>query len=359
LIFTAKPLNQKMYTELMRAGRSFRNWKYFLNLIPVILVIFGNLSGGWYTLLNFSFSFIALGIAEVLLPEDHRNDDWADDTLPDILMGLSVSGQILAISSLIYGISAGIIHDHWVISAALSTGGSSGTLAIVVAHELIHRKHKVWNFAGRFLLFSVFNPYFYIHHLRIHHKYVGTDQDPVTAKFGENYYHFVLRSIGGQFKQSMQIEKQRCVFKKQAPYGFNNYMVSCISGYLGLLIICGSFLGWEVSAAVLLQAIFANLLLEYTNYIEHYGLSRMDNERVNEKHSWQSDKLISRFLLIDLSRHSDHHFHAAKPFNQLLSYPESPVLPGGYASMLLPALIPPLWFKLVNKRIPEGLQQNP
>ena len=109
----------------------------------------------------------------------------------------------------------------------------------------------------------------------------------------------------------------------------------------------------------ILAGIVGFLFLESVNYIEHYGLSRMDNERVNEKHSWQSDKLISRFLLIDLSRHSDHHFHAAKPFNQLLSYPESPVLPGGYASMMLPAMIPPLWFKLVNKRIPEHLSKRP
>ncbi len=348
-----------MNTEVKRPGRSFRNWKYFLNLIPVVLVIFGNLSGGWFTLLNFTFSFIVLGIAEILLPEDHRNDDWTDDKLPDILMILSLAGQILAISSLIYGISTGIIHDHWLITAALSTGGSSGTLAIVVAHELIHRKHRIWNFAGRFLLFTVFNPYFYIHHLRIHHKYVGTDQDPVTAKFGENYYHFAVRSIGGQLKQSMQMEKQRCITKKRAPYGLNNYMISCISGYLATTVFIGIFWGLEVLVAILIQAVFANLLLEYTNYIEHYGLSRMDNERVNEKHSWQSDKLISRFLLIDLSRHSDHHFHAAKPFNQLLSYPESPVLPGGYASMILPALIPPLWFKLVDKRIPEGFRQTP
>jgi len=347
-----------MFTEVKRTGRSFRNWKYFLNLIPVILVIFGNLTGGWFTLLNFTFSFIILGIAEILLPEDHTNDDWTEDKLPDILMILSLSGQILAISSLIYGISTNIIQDQWIIAAALSTGGSSGTLAIVVAHELIHRKHKIWNFAGRFLLFTVFNPYFYIHHLRIHHKYVGTNQDPVTARFGENYYHFVVRSIHGQFKQSMQMEKLRCKAKNKSPYGLNNYMLSCISGYIVIMIFCLIFWGWEVSAAVLLQAIFANLLLEYTNYIEHYGLSRMDNERVNEKHSWQSDKLISRFLLIDLSRHSDHHFHASKPFNQLLSYPESPVLPGGYASMMIPALIPPLWFMLVDKRIPIVLSQK-
>ena len=121
-------------------------------------------------------------------------------------------------------------------------------------------------------------------------------------------------------------------------------------GYIVVLTLTGILAGWAVSMALLVQAFFANLLLEYTNYIEHYGLSRNDNERVNEMHSWQSDKVISRFFLIDLSRHSDHHFHAAKPFNKLVSYPESPVLPGGYSSMLLPALIPPLWFSLVNNR---------
>lgn len=347
-----------MNTEIKRTKRSYRNYKYFFNLIPVILVVFGNLSGGWFTLLNFTFSIVFLGIAEILLPEDHTNDDWVKDELPDILMFLSVIGQISAILSLIYGIFTGIISGPWIFAAAISTGTSSGTLAIVIAHELIHRKHKVWNFAGRFLLFTAFNPYFYIHHLRIHHKYVGTNQDPVSANFGETYYHFVFRSIGGQFKQSMQMEKQRCLAKHLSPNGLNNYLISCISGYLVFLLFCGIFLSWEVSLALLLQAIFANLLLEYTNYIEHYGLIRLDNERVNETSSWQSDKLISRFMLIDLSRHSDHHFHAAKPFNQLVSHPESPVLPGGYASMILPALIPPLWFKLVNKRIPKQFSQN-
>lgn len=293
-------------------GRSFRNWKYFLNLIPIILTIYGNLTGGWLTLLNFIFSFVLLGIAEIILPEDRTNDDIVEDNLPDILMSLSLAAQIFALLSLIYGISSGLISAYWIIAAAISTGASSGTLAIVVAHELIHRKNKVWNFAGRFLLFSVFNPYFYIHHLRIHHKFVGTGTDPVTARYGESYYHYVVRSISGQLKQSAQLEKLRC-----ASNGFS--------------------------------------VFGYHNYIEHYGLSRPENERVNERHSWQSDKVISRFLLIDLSRHSDHHFHASKPFNQLASYPESPVLPGGYASMLLPALIPPLWFSLVNKRIPADL----
>ena len=347
-----------MNIEITNKKRSFRNWKYFLNLFPILIVIYGNMNGGWFSLLNFIFTFAVLGIAEIILPEDRTNDDVVDDELPEILMFLSVLAQFLSILSLIYGIYTGTIKDYWIIAAAISTGTASGTLAIVVAHELIHRKNKIWNFAGRFLLFTVLNPYFYIHHLRIHHKYVGTDSDPVTAKFGENYYHYLIRSIAGQLKQSFQLEKQRCLARGKSAFGLNNYMLSCLAGYIAVLIGIGILAGWEVSMALLVQAFFANLLLEYTNYIEHYGLSRNDNERVNEMHSWQSNKLISRFFLIDLSRHSDHHFHAAKPFNKLVSYPESPVLPGGYASMLLQALIPPLWFKLVNLRIknPQSLR---
>ncbi|WP_051189776.1 alkane 1-monooxygenase [Daejeonella oryzae] len=336
----------------MNKTGSFRNWKYFFILFPVVLLVFGNLMGGWYTLINFIFSFVGLGIAELILPEDKSNDDISEDNLPDVLLILCVVAQIVSISSLVFGIASGRITGFYLFSAALSTGSSSGTLAIVVAHELIHHKEKWWNFLGRFLLFSVFNPYFYVHHLKIHHKHVGTDADPVTARYGETYYHYLVRSIAGQVKQSLQSEKQRCNKKGYLPYGFHNYFIACLAGYSAFLLFIGIFFGFEVSTALILQAVFANLLLEYTNYIEHYGLSRLSKERVNEQHSWQSDKVISRFFLIDLSRHADHHYHASKPFNQLLSHANSPVLPGGYASMFLPALIPPLWFKLVNNRIP-------
>lgn len=343
-----------MTTESFITGNkhSYRNWKYFFILIPVCLVIYGNLTGGWFTLANFIFSFIILGMAEIILAEDRSNDDITDDRLPDLLLGLAVIAQALSIFSLIYGIHTGSIRGYWIFAASLSTGTSSGTLAIVVAHELIHRKAKFWNLAGRFLLFTVFNPYFYIHHLRIHHKYVGTSSDPVTARIGESYYHYVVRSISQQVRQAFALEKKRCVKNGDSVFGFHNYVALSVTGYLVVILFCIYFFGIWVALALINQALIANLLLEYTNYIEHYGLSREDNERVNETHSWQSDKVISRFFLIDLSRHADHHFHASKPFNELLSHEKSPVLPGGYASLFLPVLIPPLWFRLVNKRIP-------
>ncbi len=344
-------MESNMYNQKL----SLRNWKYFLSLIPAILVVFGNLTGGWFTLSNFLFSFVILALSELILPEDKRNDDSVEDHLPEVLLFLSVIAQVISISSLIYGINSGIISGYWIFAAALSTGTSSGTIAIVVAHELIHRKEKVWNFAGRFLLFSVFNPYFYVHHLRIHHKHVGTFNDPVTARKNETYYHYLWRSVTGQLIQSFEIESKRCEKLGRSKFSLHNYMIACFAGYIMLLVASAFLFGWQVVAALIMQAYFANSLLEYTNYIEHYGLSRAENQRVNETHSWQSDKFISRFFLIDLSRHADHHFHAAKPFHQLLSHSKSPVMPGGYASMFLPALIPPLWFALVNKKIPKEI----
>ncbi|MFM6954216.1 MAG: alkane 1-monooxygenase [Sphingobacteriaceae bacterium] len=332
---------------------SFRNWKYFINLLPVAFVLWGNLHGGWYSLGNFAFTFVVLALGELLLPEDKSNINGEDNLLPDLLLVLVVVGQVLALASLIYGVYVHTLSGYWIAAAALSTGTAAGSMGIIAAHELIHRKAKFWNFLGRFLLFTVLNPYFYVHHLRIHHKSVGTAADPVSALKGETLYAFALRSIHGQLLQSLALEKNRCEKAGNWGYGLHNYVVAVYVGATLFLGVLWYFFGFWVTAAYLLQASIADLLLEYTNYIEHYGLRRAEKERVNELHSWQSDKVVSRYFLIDLSRHSDHHFHAAKPFNTLLTHEKSPVLPGGYASMFVPALIPPLWFSLVDKNIPS------
>ena len=92
-----------MNSEITAKKVSFRNWKYFLNLFPILLIIYGNINGGWFSLLNFIFTFVVLGIAEIILPEDQTNDDVVEDQLPEILMFLSVFAQFVSIFSLIYG----------------------------------------------------------------------------------------------------------------------------------------------------------------------------------------------------------------------------------------------------------------
>jgi alkane 1-monooxygenase len=104
------------------------------------------------------------------------------------------------------------------------------------------------------------------------------------------------------------------------------------------------------------QSFFAFTLLELVDYIEHYGIVRKPTadgryERVNPLHSWNANHLVSNFFLFQLQRHSDHHAHAIKRYQVLDHLDESPQLPFGYPTMILMALIPPLWFTLMDKKL--------
>ncbi|MBT8394792.1 MAG: fatty acid desaturase, partial [Bacteroidia bacterium] len=109
-----------------------------------------------------------------------------------------------------------------------------------------------------------------------------------------------------------------------------------------------------------LVAIVGFTLLETVNYIEHYGLLRLKTksgryERVKEIHSWNSNHIIGRIVLYELTRHSDHHYKASKKYQILDCHQESPQMPYGYPTSMVISLIPPLWFKLMNKRIPQEM----
>lgn len=124
-----------------------------------------------------------------------------------------------------------------------------------------------------------------------------------------------------------------------------------------LLLIAGVYyaFGIQVLIAFLGAATLGIVLLETVNYIEHYGLLRkMKNgryEAVRHQHSWNSDHPVGRTLLFNLSRHSDHHYNGSKKYQVLRSHPSSPKMPTGYPGMMLLALLPPLWFKVMNARL--------
>ena len=324
-----------------------RNLNYLWSLLPGIVVIAGNSLGGYWTFSNLVFTLGFLGILEWFMPENKSNSNSENSVIPDSILFTHVIMQVLCLASLFYYLSIGTISGIAIIGAALSTGVHSGTSAIVVAHEMIHRKNKIYQFCGKLLLFSAGNIYFFIEHLRVHHKWVGTEKDPATAKRGESVYRFFYRSMFGQISSAWNLENARLKVDNQTKIG--NAVL--IDGLLQFTLMCLLliFFGKIGLAVYLLQVLIANFLLEYTNYIEHYGLSRNENERVREDLSWQTDKVISRFFLIDLSRHSDHHYYASKPYHKLNTHEKSPVLPGGYASAIYLALVPPLWFKVVHK----------
>ncbi|MFM7176562.1 MAG: alkane 1-monooxygenase [Bacteroidota bacterium] len=325
-----------------------RNYKYAWSLLPAILVLVGNILGGWWVALNAAFVFLFLTLLEFFLPDDVSNEQDSNAWFPDVLLFIHAALQTLCIASLLWTLHANEYSLVQYFLLALSVGANSGASAIVIAHELIHRKNRWYRLVGSYLLFTAGNIYFYVDHLKVHHKHVGTDEDPATARKGETVYGFFKRSIIGQIASAWQVEKHRLTASNRSQFSMSNYLVASLFLFSVLLLAIFFWLGWLGVAVYMLQVFFANFLLEYTNYIEHYGLTRKPNERVTEHHSWQTDKVLSRFFLIDLSRHADHHYYASKPYHTLITYEKGPSLPFGYVSMIYVALIPPLFFKVIH-----------
>jgi len=227
----------------------------------------------------------------------------------------------------------------------LSTGFSSGISGIVVAHELIHRKGFP-KYCGYLLLWTTSYMHFESEHVRGHHKYVGTDLDPASAKVEHGLQYFVLTTVPKQFISSWKIEMERnnsFLFHQAGLFLLIEFVTLGGLYYLSDLNLVWAFLG---------QCAVSVYLLEYVNYIRHWGLRREVKDKVTSQTSWQSNARLSRYVLVELTRHSDHHLFANRPYQSLRSYDDAPNLPSGYFACFFLAQIPMIWRIVMSKRLP-------
>lgn len=329
-----------------------RNLSYYWSLFPALLAIAGNLLGGWFTAGNFLFSFGILAILDTFLGTNTSNTKGhSTDKLPKVLLYLQLPVQTAVLISLLILSSHSDFGQPWIYLAILSSGASGGAGGIVSAHELIHKASPKSRMAGKYLLALCGNFYFYIHHLRIHHRWVATSRDAATARRNENVYAFFVRTVIGQCTEAWQSEKSLLQKKNKPAIHWSNQILQSILLLIFFEIAFLYLFGIAGMLVYLAFCIVSNFLLEYVNYIEHYGLQRADTDNIGAWHSWNCDRKISRFFLIDLSRHTDHHLHAAKHYHLLDSIAEAPQLPGGYVSLIYFALIPPLWRRHVHPHL--------
>jgi alkane 1-monooxygenase len=221
--------------------------------------------------------------------------------------------------------------------AALLVGVSSGYSAIVVAHELIHRKSRWMTILGRLLLVTTLYEHFYVEHVRGHHLRIGTEEDPATSRFGETYNEFWRRTVRAQFKSAFRLEAKRLgdeQMKWYDPRLLRSAVVHGVVAEIALAVAVTALLGPAALVLLLAQAYVAVRLLEAVNYFEHYGLRRQ-GRKVRPVDSWDSDSWFTLFALVGLSRHADHHAYASRPFQALRTWEESPKLPYGYIVMVL------------------------
>ncbi len=223
--------------------------------------------------------------------------------------------------------------DHggtWVL--AFTVGINSGYSAIVVAHELIHRSNPTLQSLGRLLLSTVCYEHFFTEHVRGHHARVGTPEDGATARYGESFRAFWKRTVKQQFVSAWRLEQKRLGDVDMKVWDARNLRNRNLHGILmALAWLVGLGLAFGPGAGVLFlfQAYWAVKLLEAVNYFEHWGLTR-SGKKVQVVDSWDTDNWFTRFTLVGLSRHADHHAHASRPYQQLRHFDESPKLPRGY-----------------------------
>lgn len=265
---------------------------------------------------------------------------------------------------------AGFVGAMWLIGAGgeLSTLdkiglavsiGCIGGIGINTAHELGHKREANERWLSKIALAQVFYGHFYIEHNRGHHVRVATPDDPASSRLGENFYQFWPRTVIGSLKSAWRIEKRRYTRKKQHPFRPGN---DVLNAWVMSLVLWGALVAWlgvGVLPYLVIQAVVGFSLLEVVNYMEHYGMlrqkvgvgERQRYERVDPSHSWNSNNIATNVLLYHLQRHSDHHANPTRRYQALRDFEESPVLPTGYAGMIVLAIVPAVWRRVMDPRV--------
>jgi len=243
------------------------------------------------------------------------------------------------------------------IGLALGIGMVAG-IGINTAHELGHKKEVHERWFARVALAQTFYGHFFIEHNRGHHVRVATPEDPASARLGETVWGFMPRTVFGSFKSAWGIEKRRFGRRKKSHWSLKN---DVLNAWAFSVVLWGGLMiafGWQILPYLVLQAIVGIWLLESVNYLEHYGMRRKQLEsgrfeRVNPSHSWNSNNIGTNVLLYHLQRHSDHHANPTRRYQALRDFKEAPVLPTGYAGMIVLTWVPALWRTVMDKRVVE------
>jgi alkane 1-monooxygenase len=244
------------------------------------------------------------------------------------------------------------------VGLAMTIGTIAG-IGINTAHELGHKKESHERWLAKIALAQSFYGHFYIEHNRGHHVRVATPEDPASSRVGETFYAFWPRTVIGSLRSAWNLEKPRFKRRNESHWSIRN---DVLNAWLMSAVLWGALIGVfgvGILPFLLIQAVIGFSLLEVVNYLEHYGMRRQRTgpdgtgryERVLPSHSWNSNNIATNVLLYHLQRHSDHHANPTRRYQTLRDFEESPALPTGYAGLIILALVPPLWFAVMDKRV--------
>ncbi|ADP98656.1 alkane 1-monooxygenase [Marinobacter adhaerens HP15] len=347
---------------------TLKKYSYLIAMVPLLLPPLLLAAGQATDLVNlFSWGvpvvvFGIIPILDMLLGKDSLNPDEETDVprmvgerfYKAITLGWVAGFAALLVWSMLElasGTFSLVGSIGWIVSI-----GIVGGLGINVAHELIHKDEKLETRAGGFLLSLVCYAGFKVEHLRGHHVHVSTPEDASSSRYNQSLYNFLPQAYMRNFLNAWKLEAERLQRKGQKALSWRNELIWWYS--ISALALAGFTIafGWLGALFFLGQSFIAFTLLEIVNYLEHYGLHRrkLENgryERTGPEHSWNSNYFLTNVFLFHLQRHSDHHAWAKRRYQILRHHDVAPQLPAGYSAMIVLAMFPPLWRRVMNPRV--------
>ena len=348
-------LNDK-YTMGIRA------FKYYSPFIIYLGALKAFTSQGILCYAVLVYAWIVIPLLELFLNPEDANMSAAEEEMAknnklyDVILYCIVLLQIPTLFFFLYNMQDESLTLFDKIGRIGTMGLLCGTFGINVGHELGHRVNKFEQALAKISLMTSLYMHFFIEHNRGHHKNVATPSDPSSARYGEMIYTFWVRTIVNSYISAWKIANEQMQKQGKSTWSLRNEMLQAHFiqiTFIGLIVFV---FGWQIMTYFLLAAFMGILLLETVNYIEHYGLSRKalgdgKYERAMPAHSWNSNHVIGRLMLFELSRHSDHHYLASRKYQLLRHHNDAPQMPTGYPGMMMLSLIPPAWFWVMNNRI--------
>lgn len=342
---------------------SAKDLRFLLALTAASAPVVGYLVGAnWYAFLVF---FGAVPLLDWLIGRDDQASSAAE--LARLERSAFFRGVLVAYVPLHLGlilwaapiVGGGELAPGQALGLTLSVGLVTGGTGITIAHELGHKRSRLERWLARALLYSVSYGHFTIEHNRGHHQRVATREDPASARYGESYWAFLPRTLVGSYAHAWRLELARLAALGLRWWHWRNELLWATLLPPAFAAALGAAFGPLGAAFFFGQSAMAIGLLEAVNYVEHYGLERARlpdgrYEPVSERHSWDANQVLTNSVLIHLQRHGDHHLNPLRPYAALQPRAGSPKLPTGYTGMLPLAAVPPLWFAVMNPRVPKG-----
>ncbi|KVN15266.1 alkane 1-monooxygenase [Burkholderia stagnalis] len=307
------------------------------------------------------FAFGVIPILDTLIGDDRDNPP--EDVVPRlerdryyrVIVYLATLVEYVAFFLCTWIVATHALAWYDYVGFALSLGAATG-ISINTAHELGHKTSRFERWLAKITLAPVAYGHFFVEHNRGHHVRVATAEDPASARYGESFWAFLPRTVIGSIRSAWNLEAARLARLGKSPWTWRNEVLHAWAMTAVVWGIAIALFGKAVIPFLLIQAAYGASLLEVVNYVEHYGLGRRKlpsgrYERCTPQHSWNSNHVVTNLFLYQLQRHADHHANPTRSYQALRHFDHAPQLPAGYATMILLAYVPPLWYRVMNPRV--------